>query len=105
MPAPDVFVVTREAWRAAIAKEDYVDELPLLVIEVISPANRRRNVEEKAALYLSSGIRHVWLAYPKLSRIMSARMAGDKVVQEPIEAITCSDPVAFSIPAPVAFAL
>jgi Uma2 family endonuclease len=69
MPAPDVFVITKAAWAAAIENSTYLSEPPLLVVEVISPANTRRNVVEKTELYLSNGTRFVWTIYPKKKRV------------------------------------
>ncbi|MBV9266986.1 MAG: Uma2 family endonuclease [Acidobacteriaceae bacterium] len=69
MPAPDVFVVTKTALSAAIANDAYLSEPPLLAIEVISPANSRRNVIDKTELYLSHGTKLVWTIYPKKKRV------------------------------------
>ena len=65
MPAPDDFVVTREAWMLACREEQYLTVPPVLVVEVISPANRRRRVGEKVDLYLDGGVKQVWTVAPK----------------------------------------
>lgn len=65
MPAPDVFVVETEVWLAACRTETYVAQPPLLAVEVLSPANRKRHVSEKVELYLSAGVRVVWVVFPK----------------------------------------
>ena len=69
MPAPDVFVVTREEWVTACQIEEYLAKPPLLVAEVISPANRKRRVEEKVGLYLDQGVQQVWVVTPKKQTI------------------------------------
>ncbi len=65
MPAPDVFVVTLAAWNRACETDQYLSEPPVLVVEVISPANRRRAVEEKMRVYLEEGVSQVWIIQPK----------------------------------------
>ncbi len=97
MPAPDVFVVRREAWMRAIQEENYLTEPPLLVVEVLSPANRRRKVEEKAELYLRNGVAHVWICDPKRGQAFAARLFGNGVVQEQFETISVSEPVPFTL--------
>lgn len=97
MPAPDVFVVRREAWLRAIQEENYLTEPPLLVVEVLSPANRRRKVEEKAELYLRNGVAHVWICDPKRGQDFTALLAGNSVVQEAFETISIADPVPFTL--------
>ena len=65
MPAPDVFVIAKEQWNAACKNDDYLSDVPVLVAEILSPANRKRRGEEKVQLYLSLGVKAVWLIYPK----------------------------------------
>lgn len=64
-PSPDVWVVDREKWRAARASNTYPENAPILAVEVISPSNRRRRVQEKVDLYLAAGGAGVWIVYPK----------------------------------------
>ena len=99
MPAPDVFVARKQAWLRAIEEEDYLSEPPLLVVEVLSPANRRRRVQEKAELYLVNGVAHVWICDPKRREAFAARLSGNTVVQEPFETISISEPVPFTVDA------
>ena len=65
MPAPDVFVVRRDDWFRACREEVYLDIAPILVVEVISPANRKSRVEQKVDIYRTSGVAEVWVVYPK----------------------------------------
>ena len=64
MPAPDVFVVTRESWDSACETEQYLAGPPALVVEVVSPANRRKAVDEKVSIYLEAGVPQVWVVHP-----------------------------------------
>lgn len=105
MPAPDLFVIDRESWRLAIASKDYLSKAPLLVIEVLSPANRARKVDEKAMLYLANGVARVWIVDLKLGKIFAATRNGDRIRKEEVERITIADPVAVTIEAPQVFAI
>lgn len=99
MPAPDVFVASRESWLRAIKEEGYLSEPPLLVVEVLSPANRRRRVQEKAELYLRNGVAHVWICDPQRSQAFAARLFGNDVVQEAFDTISIKEPVPFTLKA------
>ena len=105
MPAPDIFVVTRGAWRGAIQGDVYLEEPPLIVVEVLSQSNRKGRVEEKAAIYLENGVSHVWTASPKHRRLCTHRVESGNVVEEQVDRITVSGPVAFSISADDVFRL
>ena len=75
MPSPDVFVVTREQWRRACERDEYLSAPPLLVVEVISPSNRKARVEQKIGLYLDHGVARVWEIHPK-TRVVRVHSRG-----------------------------
>jgi Uma2 family endonuclease len=84
MPSPDVFVITQQDWQRACEADDYLSVPPILVIEILSPANCKRRVEAKVALYLSQGVTEVWLVYPKSRKTVIHRKhfevaAGDEI--------------------------
>jgi Uma2 family endonuclease len=91
MPAPDVFITSRSVWREAIQNETYLKEPPVLVVEVLSPANRKKHVNEKAALYLAHGVQHILIANPKQNQLFVSRWASEsertEVALEPIDEI------------------
>ena len=63
---PDVLVVNAEltgiARPADLAGRPFLELPPLLVVEVISPSNTRRDIEERLADYRSIGVPEAWLA-------------------------------------------
>jgi Uma2 family endonuclease len=75
MPAPDVFVVRRADWKRACESDQYLEGSPVLVVEVISPANRKLRVGEKIEIYLSNGVSAVWVCYPK-KRVLRTYQTG-----------------------------
>jgi Uma2 family endonuclease len=65
MPSPDVFVITKKDWNLACESDSYLSTPPVLVVEVLSPANRKTRIEAKIKLYLSQNVTEVWLVRPK----------------------------------------
>lgn len=65
MPSPDVFVIDKIRWKRAIDQDGYPQGSPQLAIEVVSPSNRKTNIQKKISLYLANGALAVWVAYPK----------------------------------------
>jgi Uma2 family endonuclease len=61
--APDI------AWwsgtRRPVVPDGALDSLPDLIIEVLSPATRSNDRGVKRDLYMSSGVRELWLADPR----------------------------------------
>jgi len=81
MPAPDVFVIAKSEWKRACDEDDYVRTAPILVVEVLSPANTKPAVEKKVTLYLNNGVKEVWLIHPKrqtVLRVTPAKRAAAK---------------------------
>jgi Uma2 family endonuclease len=65
---PDASVVTQEQ-KASADPDGYLENSPLIAIEVISPSNTAETVERKLAKYFENGAGEVWVAYPKTRRI------------------------------------
>ena len=43
----------------------YAELVPDLVVEIVSPGNSRRGVNDKARMWLSHGVRLVWVVHPE----------------------------------------
>ena len=70
--APDVWFISAERFRP----EDmppYPRGAPDLVVEVLSPSNRKKAMDEKVALYLGAGARLVWCVDPKRRSVVVHR--------------------------------
>lgn len=72
MPAPDVFVVAKAEWKRACDEDDYLRAAPVLVVEVLSPANKKTAVEKKVSVYLNNGVQEVWLIQPRQRTVVRA---------------------------------
>lgn len=94
MPNPDLGVVRRERWDAALTKETYLQGPPDLVIEVASPGNRK--LERKAVLYQEHCAEQSWTVYPKTRTvtILTAEGSREARVGETLEFHGVTVPVA-----------
>ena len=58
---PDVSV----SWPDQRVENDWMQGAPMLIVEVISPANRPGQIDRKIAAYLDQGAAEVWVVYPE----------------------------------------
>ncbi|HVT19691.1 MAG TPA: Uma2 family endonuclease [Thermoanaerobaculia bacterium] len=63
---PDVTYVSAE--RLGIAKR-WIEGVPDLIVEVLSPGTARRDRREKLRLYAESGVREYWIVDPEVRQI------------------------------------
>lgn len=59
VPGPDLMIVLDDEWRRAVLKRAWFQGTPLVVIEVISPSERKMRRMQKVGLYLEMGVPHV----------------------------------------------
>ena len=87
--APDV------AWfapsRLAEGTQGYPELAPDLAVEVKSPTNSRRELAEKAAMWLSFGSREVWVADPETVTITVYRPGVDPITLGRDDVLTGGD--------------
>ena len=62
--APDASFVAKDRLPAADLPVGYLDLAPDLAVEVVSPGDTNREVEEKVLDWLRSGVKLVWVIYP-----------------------------------------
>lgn len=68
---PDVLVA-----RTTDCEEQGIRVTPLLVVEVLSRATRRRDLGEKREIYAELGVPHYWLVDPEGHTVTVLRLAG-----------------------------
>ena len=91
--APDVAFLSR-ARRDQLGKvEGYWVGAPDLAVEVLSPSDRQRKVDEKVVSWLASGTRMVWLVSPKLRTITIYKSVTDVVTLTDIDQLEGGDVV------------
>jgi Uma2 family endonuclease len=73
--APDVFFIRQAHVPAPLPKE--FEGVPALVVEVLSPSNRRYDLRDKRQIYREAGVEEVWFIDSELRRIIADhRQAG-----------------------------
>jgi Uma2 family endonuclease len=73
--APDVFFIRQAHVPAPLPKE--FEGVPDLVLEVLSPSNRRYDLRDKRLIYREAGVGEVWFIDAELRQIiMDCRQAG-----------------------------
>ena len=75
----DVVAVSRSRWDAIQPDENFVGA-PDLVIEVKSPSNTKRQLQELVALCLANGSFECWIVDPEHSSVTVTRRDGSTVV-------------------------
>ncbi|HKH47162.1 MAG TPA: Uma2 family endonuclease [Thermoanaerobaculia bacterium] len=60
---PDLFYVRGEQWKGTITSR-YMEGVPDLVVEVLSPSTRRYDRNTKLGVYAQAGVGEYWLADP-----------------------------------------
>ena len=61
---PDVAYFSAEKMPPGVRVTGYAETPPDLVVEVVSPSNTIREVNDKAFMWLGYGVRLVWVVYP-----------------------------------------
>lgn len=74
--APDVCYFAQDRLPANRAPAGYLDVMPDLIVEVISPSDRAAEVQEKIQEWLSAGARLVWAMYPQTHSIAAYEPLG-----------------------------
>lgn len=69
--APDVSFVARERIPPEGPPEGYWDLAPDLAAEVVSPNDSAADVQSKVQMWLESGVRLVWVAYPDTRAVVA----------------------------------
>ena len=81
---PDVLVVNAEltgiAHPSDLVGRRFLESPPLLVVEVLSPSNTRRDMEERLADYRSIGVPECWLADFPARTVTVLRLDADDAV-------------------------
>ena len=70
---PDVAFVRTARLPPPSERTGLLNVIPDLVVEIVSPSDRRQDVVDKVALYLAHGVPLVWVAYPKTRTVVAHR--------------------------------
>ena len=73
---PDIAFFTTEKIPPGVRVTGYYEEIPDLVVEVASPSDSVREVNDKAWMWLSYGTRLVWVLHPNRRRVDVHHLGG-----------------------------
>lgn len=76
---PDVGFISAARMPLDVEANSYYEVVPELVVEVVSSNDTRREVQEKAEMWLSFGVLLVWVAHPD-SRTVDVYRPGTSIV-------------------------
>lgn len=77
---PDL--VYLEGPQAGLITDRAIEGVPALVVEILSPSTRRRDVLTKSALYQRAGVPRYWLVDPDLDRIDGLHLVAGEYAPE-----------------------
>jgi Uma2 family endonuclease len=80
--APDVFFIRRGRMPMPLPKE-FVG-VPDLVLEILSPSNRRYNLHEKRLIYRDAGVGEIWFMDPEFRQVIIDRGQADGYAEEAV---------------------
>jgi Uma2 family endonuclease len=79
--APDLFFLEQERLPKRLPKKQFKDP-PDLIVEVLSPSNRRFDLEEKRPAYQKAGVREIWLVDAEKEQILVDRRLKNRYVSD-----------------------
>jgi Uma2 family endonuclease len=79
---PDICFVSRE--RLHIIGEKTIDGAPDLVVEILSPGTRQRDLTVKRALYARFGVQEYWIVDPEAKTVTVLTLKDDRYESLPI---------------------
>lgn len=74
--APDVCFIARDRIPPEGIPRGYVEIVPDLIVEVVSPSDSAEEVEAKIGEWLAAGARLVWAVYPRTRRVLAHQPGG-----------------------------
>lgn len=97
--APDVCFIAKERLPSTGVPDGYLDFVPDLIAEIISPEDRPGAVRQKVAEWLDGGARLVWIVYPNSRRVVAKRHRADERIFHVGEKLDAEPVLAgFSVP-------
>ncbi len=79
---PDILFITRD--RLHIIGPKAIDAPPDLVVEILSPGTRQRDLATKRALYARFGVQEYWIIDPETRNVTVLGLVGDQYVPIPL---------------------
>jgi Uma2 family endonuclease len=81
--APDLYFLEQKRVPERLPKEQF-EGAPDLIVEVLSPSNRRFDLEEKRPAYREAGVKEIWLVDPEEELVLVDRRRRGRYVTDTI---------------------
>ena len=88
---PDIAFFSVETLPPDVRVRGYYEVVPDLVVEVASPSDSRREVNDKVQMWLSYGVRLVWAIYPTTRTVESHPQYGAPTLLTDIDTLDGGD--------------
>jgi len=92
---PDISFVSSD--QVSLISDSYFPGPPVLAVEVLSPRDRPGQLERKTNLWVSLGVKSVWLVHPRKRTVEVVRASGRKLFHESDELVDDTVP-GFHVP-------
>ena len=93
------FIALGRMTREQFEEEGFIEIVPDLVTEVISPNDSAEDVEEKIEMWLAAGVKLLWEVYPNTRTIRAHRPDGTITLLRATDTLTAPDILpGFSLP-------
>ncbi len=79
---PDIAFTSAERSPLDVRVTGYAEVAPDLVVEIVSPTDSRREVHDKAQMWLRHGVRLVWVVYPNTRTVDVYQADGTATLSE-----------------------
>lgn len=87
VPEPDLLVVSPDSIGARA-----IEKPPVLVVEILSPSGRARDLSEKRRIYAEGGAAWYWIVDPAEPSLTVLRLVADGAGYEEVARVVGSDP-------------
>lgn len=71
---PDIAYISAEKLPLGVRVRGYLEDIPDLLAEIISPSDRPAQINDKTRMWLSYGVRMVWEVYPERREVWVHRL-------------------------------
>ncbi|WP_419552334.1 Uma2 family endonuclease [Candidatus Poriferisodalis sp.] len=88
---PDIAFTSAERLPFGTEPNGYSGVVPDLVVEVASPNDRPSELAERTAMWLSFGVRLLWVVHPDANTIEVHRAGTDRAAAQQVETLTLDD--------------
>jgi len=82
------YIDAETATRQSQCETTLIEGVPVLAAEVLSPSDKQEDIDDKVEAYLRVGVRHIWLANPRLRTLTIFRPDQPAAIQEPDASVT-----------------